>query len=55
MQPAEVHSLFFSFHKALAYALRCLLAACRTALKHQWLDRQPELQRMLPGSRRNQG
>lgn len=57
-QPAAsreaIHSLFFSVHKALAYGLYAVfLLHVGAALKHQWLDRQPELQRMLPSPRRN--
>jgi cytochrome b561 len=52
-QPAAsreaIHSLFFGFHRALAYALYAVfLLHVAAALKHQWLDRQLELQRMLP-------
>jgi cytochrome b561 len=50
----NAHRLFFAFHQWLAYGLYALfflhLAA---ALKHQWIDREPELQRMLPGGRKS--
>ena len=40
-------------HKALGYALYAVfLLHIGAVLKHNWLDRQPELQRMLPRSRR---
>ncbi len=50
-QPAAVkeslHSLFFAFHKALAYLFYGLFALhVGAALKHQFLDKEPELQRM---------
>jgi cytochrome b561 len=53
-QPAAakeaLHSLFFAFHKYLAYLLYALFVLhVGAALKHQFLDKEPELQRMLPG------
>ncbi len=43
------HSLLFAIHADLAWVLLGLLALhVAGALKHQWLDRQPELQRMWP-------
>ena len=52
MAPAakeHFHDVFFAVHKWLAYVLYALFALhVGGALKHQWLDRQPELQRMLP-------
>jgi cytochrome b561 len=42
-----VHSLFGDMHTYLSYALYAVLAAhILGALKHQFIDRQPELQRM---------
>ncbi len=52
MPPADkeaFHSLLFAIHADLAWVLLGLLALhVAGALKHQWLDRQPELQRMWP-------
>ena len=46
------HDVFFAIHKWLAYVLYGLFALHVVgALKHQWIDREPELQRMLPGRR----
>jgi cytochrome b561 len=43
----HLHDLFGSFHAAFGYLLYALLALhIGGALKHQWLDREPELQRM---------
>jgi cytochrome b561 len=55
-QPPEfkerLHDIFFAFHVAFAYALYAMLALhILGALKHQWIDRQAELQRMWPASR----
>jgi cytochrome b561 len=52
-QPAAakeaLHSLFFAFHKYLAYLLYALFVLhVGAALKHQFLDKEPELERMLP-------
>jgi cytochrome b561 len=45
-----LHSVFFEAHVYAAYALYALLALhIIGALKHQFWDREPELQRMLPG------
>ncbi len=45
-----LHKQFFAVHSALGYALYALFALhVAGALKHQFLDREPELQRMLPG------
>ena len=42
-----LHGVFGQVHTALAYALLALLALhIAGALKHQWLDREAELQRM---------
>ena len=42
-----LHTLFGNFHTAFGYVLYGLLALhILAALKHQWLDREPELQRM---------
>lgn len=46
----HAHDLFFAFHRWFAYGLYALFGLhVAAALKHQWFDRQPELQRMLPG------
>jgi cytochrome b561 len=45
-----IHSLFSQIHTSLAYVLYAMFAVhVAGALKHQFLDKQPELQRMLPG------
>ena len=45
----RVHAFWFAVHGWLAYGLYALLALhVAGALKHQFLDREPELQRMLP-------
>ena len=45
-----IHALFFSMHAALALALYALFVVhVAGALKHQYLDHERELQRMLPG------
>ena len=45
-----VHAQLFAVHEALGYALYALVALhVAGALKHQLIDRQPELQRMIPG------
>ena len=55
MEPAQkehFHSVLFAVHAYAAYALYALLALhVLGALKHQFWDREPELQRMLPGRR----
>ena len=52
LDPADkehVHDVFFSWHAWLAYALYALVALhIAGALKHQLLDGEKELQRMLP-------
>ncbi|WP_375382368.1 cytochrome b [uncultured Sphingomonas sp.] len=46
----HVHDLFGAAHVWLSYLLYGLFGLhVAGALKHQWLDREPELQRMLPG------
>ena len=46
----QVHSIFFAAHVWLGYALYALLALHLIAVaKHHFMDREPELQRMLPG------
>ena len=43
------HSLLGSVHTSFAYVLYAMVVLhVAGALKHQWLDREPELQRMLP-------
>jgi cytochrome b561 len=43
----SLHTLFGTIHTLLGYALYALLALhVGGALKHQWFDREPELQRM---------
>ncbi len=43
------HAVLFTVHKAFGYALYGLLALhVLGALKHQFIDKEPELQRMLP-------
>jgi cytochrome b561 len=38
-------------HTSFAYVLYAMIVAhVAGAVKHQWLDDKPELQRMLPGS-----
>jgi cytochrome b561 len=45
----ELHTQFFILHTWCGYILYALLSAhIAGVLKHQFLDRQPELQRMLP-------
>jgi cytochrome b561 len=52
VEPVEkerLHTLFFAWHTYFAYALYLLLALhIAGALKHQFLDREAALQRMLP-------
>lgn len=46
----RLHDTFGAFHVWFGYALYGLFALhLAGALKHQWIDREPELQRMLPG------
>ena len=43
----QFHSTMFQIHASLAYVLYAMFAVhVLGALKHQWLDRKPELQRM---------
>ena len=45
----RVHTIWFQIHASLAYALYGLLALhVLGALKHQFIDKEPELGRMLP-------
>lgn len=47
----QVHDLFGAAHIWLSYLLYALFGLhVAGALKHQWLDREPELQRMLPAT-----
>lgn len=44
----QIHAVFFGFHVWFSYALYALLALhVLGALKHQFWDREPELQRIL--------
>ena len=46
----QVHAFWFQVHATLAYALYALVALhVLGALKHQFIDKEPELDRMLPG------
>lgn len=46
----QIHAGFGATHKYISYLLYALLIAhIGGALKHQILDREPELERMLPG------
>ena len=53
MEPAakeQFHSIFGAIHVWLGYILYALFALhVGAALKHQWIDRKPELERMWPG------
>lgn len=45
------HGLLGTIHTSFGYVLYATVAAhILGALKHQWLDREPELQRMLPAA-----
>jgi cytochrome b561 len=45
------HDLLFRVHTSFAYVLYAMIVAhVAGAVKHQWLDNKPELQRILPGS-----
>jgi cytochrome b561 len=47
----QIHSLFSQIHTSLGYVLVAMVAVhVAGAIKHQFLDRERELQRMLPGS-----
>jgi cytochrome b561 len=49
----RLHDIFGSAHTWLSYALYVLVGLhIAAALKHQWWDGHPELQRMLPGAER---
>ncbi len=46
---AFLHGLFGQIHTSLAYVIYAMVGVhIAGALKHQFLDKQPELQRMLP-------
>jgi cytochrome b561 len=46
----QIHSIFSQIHGLLGWVLlACWALHVAGALKHQFLDREPELQRMLPG------
>jgi cellulose synthase/poly-beta-1,6-N-acetylglucosamine synthase-like glycosyltransferase/cytochrome b561 len=50
----QLHTRFGQLHTWLGYGLYGLFALhVGGALKHQWLDREAELQRMLPGTRKD--
>ena len=52
----HAHAVWFAVHTWLAYALYALFGLhVGAALKHQWLDHEPELQRMLPAVRGSKG
>lgn len=45
----QIHSLFSNIHASLAYVLYAIVALhIAGALKHQFLDKEPEIQRMWP-------
>jgi cytochrome b561 len=47
------HKVFGQIHGSLAYVLYALFALhLAGALKHQFIDKEPELQRMLPGTKK---
>ncbi len=47
----QLHTVFFQFHASLAYVLYAVVALhVAGALKHQFVDKEAELQRMLPGA-----
>jgi cytochrome b561 len=49
-QKEQFHSVMFDVHVWLAYVLYALFALhVLGALKHQFFDGEPELERMLPG------
>ena len=48
-RPEPIHSIFGEAHEWLSYLLYLLFALhVAGALKHQLIDGEPELQRMLP-------
>jgi cytochrome b561 len=53
IQPAakeHLHTVLFAIHTWLGYALYLVVGLhIAGALKHQFIDKEPELQRMLPG------
>jgi cytochrome b561 len=50
VQKEHLHTVLFAVHTWLGYALYAVVGLhIAGALKHQFLDREPELQRMLPG------
>ena len=53
MEPAakeQFHAIFGAVHVWLGYILYALFALhVGAALKHQWIDKKPEMERMLPG------
>jgi cytochrome b561 len=52
----ELHTRFGELHTWLGYGLYGLFALhVGGALKHQWFDREAELQRMLPSPRTDDG
>jgi cellulose synthase/poly-beta-1,6-N-acetylglucosamine synthase-like glycosyltransferase/cytochrome b561 len=52
----QLHTRFGELHTWLGYGLYGLFALhVGGALKHQWFDREPELQRMLPSPRLDDG
>ena len=52
----QLHTRFGELHTWLGYALYGLFALhVGGALKHQWFDREPELRRMLPSPRVDDG
>ncbi len=45
----QMHDLFFAIHERFGYVLYALFVLhVGGALKHQWLDREPEIERMMP-------
>jgi cytochrome b561 len=45
------HDMFSRVHASFAYVLYAMIVVhVAGAVKHQWLDKHPEFQRMLPGS-----
>ena len=51
----QVHAIFSAAHTYLGYALYALLALhILGVVKHHAIDREPELQRMIPGRRRDE-
>jgi cytochrome b561 len=49
-----LHSFFFAVHRVLGYVFYVIFVLhVGATLKHQFLDKEPELQRMLPAPRRD--